>query len=178
MRELFETQAALLPTAVALAAGTCSDVEVQRLRLAVERCMRAATLEAFVPAVADFGTAILKASHNRVLALYGELSTALIGETLYDFASSAGFTFEDLEVYLRGATRLFSTLVDLIEAGESDRAETLSRNELTRASAALWPESAPLELYRPSDPKRRRRTRSPVKAQKAGSEPRVKTVRS
>jgi DNA-binding FadR family transcriptional regulator len=165
MRELFETQTALLPTAVSLAATSCTDLEIQQLRLAVERCVSAKTLETFVPAVADFGTAVLKASHNRVLALYGELSTALIGEALYDFASSAGFTFENLKVHIRGTTKLFSTLVDLIQAGESDRAEELWRNELTRASSALWPEPAPLEVYQ-SDSKRGRTTRTSAKAQK------------
>jgi DNA-binding FadR family transcriptional regulator len=166
MRELFETQTALLPTAVSLAAGNCTELEVQQLRRAVEQCESAATLEGFFPAVADFGTAVLKASHNRVLDLYGELSTALIGETLYDFASSAGFTFESLEAFFRRATRLFSTIVDLIEAREPDRAEELCRNELTRASAALWPEPAPLELYRSSDPKRERPTWSSAKSRK------------
>jgi DNA-binding FadR family transcriptional regulator len=166
MRELFEAQAALQPTAVALAASTCSDLDVQQLRIAVERCVGASTLETFLIAVADFGTALLKASHNRVLALYGELSTALYGEALYDFASSAGLTLENTEVFVRGATTLFSKLVDLIEAGESDRAEELWRKELTRAGSALWPEPAPLELYRSSGPKRARTTRSSPKAPK------------
>jgi DNA-binding FadR family transcriptional regulator len=160
MRELFEAQAALQPTAVALAAGTCSDLEVQQLRIAVERCVSAATLESFLIAVADFGSALLKASHNRVLALYGELSTALYGEILYHFASSAGLTLENTEVFIRGTTRLFSKLVDLIEAGDSARAEELWRRELTRAGSALWPEPAPLELYRLSGPKRPRTSRS------------------
>jgi DNA-binding FadR family transcriptional regulator len=166
MRELLETQTTLLPTAVSLAAGNCTALEIRQLRLAVEHCESAATLETFVPAVADFGTTVLKASHNRVLALYGELSTALIGETLYDCASSAGFTFEKLEVFFRGATRLFKRLVDLIEVGEPDRAEALCRNELTRASAALWPEPAPFELYRSSDRSRRRTTWSSTKPPK------------
>ena len=166
MRELFETQAALLPTAVSLAAGNRTDLEIQQLRLVVEWCGSAATLETFLLAVADFGTAVLKASHNRVLALYGELSTAVRSEALYDFASSAGFTFESLEISLRRTTKLFSSLVDLIEAGESDRAEKLWKNELARASSALWPEPAPLELYRSSDPKRSKTARSSAKPQK------------
>ena len=166
MRELFETQAALLPTAVSLAAGNRTDLEIQQLRLVVEWCGSAATLETFLLAVADFGTAVLKASHNRVLALYGELSTAVRSEALYDFASSAGFTFESLEIFLRRTTKLFSSLVDLIEAGESDRAEKLWKNELARASSALWPEPAPLELYRSSDPKRSKTVRSSAKPQK------------
>src|SRR6516164_4401725 len=59
MRELFETQASLLPTAVSLAAGNRTDLEIQQLRLVVERCGSAATLETFLVAVADFGTAVL-----------------------------------------------------------------------------------------------------------------------
>jgi DNA-binding FadR family transcriptional regulator len=163
MRELFEAQAALQPTAVALAAETCTGSEVEQLRIAVERCISAATLESFLAAVADFGTSLLKASHNRVLALYGELSTALYGQLLSDFASSAGLTLENTEVFIRGTTKLFSTLVDLIEAGDSARAEELWRRELTRAGSALWPEPAPLELYRSPGPKRARTTRSSVK---------------
>jgi len=166
MRELFETQAALLPTAVSLAAGNRTDLEIQQLRLVVERCGSAATLETFLVAVADFGTAVLKASHNRVLALYGELSTVVRSEALYDFASNAGFTFESLETHLRGTTKLFSSLVDLIEAGEADRAEKLWKNELTRASSALWPEPAPLELYLLSESKLRKTDRSSAKPQK------------
>ena len=166
MRELFETQATLLPTAVSLAAGNRTDLEIQQLRLVVERCGSAATLETFLLNVADFGTAVLKASHNRVLALYGELSTAVRSEALYDFASSAGFTFESLEIFLRGTTKLFSSLVDLIEAGEADRAEKLWKNELTRASSALWPEPAPLELYLLSESKLRKTDRSSAKPQK------------
>jgi GntR family transcriptional regulator, transcriptional repressor for pyruvate dehydrogenase complex len=166
MRELFDTQAALLPTAVSLAAGNRTDPEIQQLRSIVERCGSAATLETFLLAVADFGTAVLKATHNRVLALYGELSTAVRSEALYDFASSAGFTFENLEIFLRRTSKFFSSLVDLIEAGEADRAERLWKNELTRASAALWPEQAPLELYRSSDPKRRKSCRASTKSQK------------
>jgi len=162
MRELFEAQAALQPTAVALAADTCTGREVEQLRIAVERCDSAATLESFLLAVADFGTSLLKASHNRVLALYGEISTALYGEVLFDFASSAGLTFENTEVFIRATTTLFSKLVDLIEAGDSAGAEELWQRELARAGSALWPEPAPLELYRSPNPKRARTTRSSV----------------
>ena len=166
MRELFDTQVALLPTAASSAAGNRTDPELQHLRLVVERCGSAEDLETFLLAVADFGTAVLKASHNRVLALYGELSTAVRSEALYDFATNAGFTFESVEIFLRRTTKLFSNLVDLIEAGDADRVEKLWKNELTRASSALWPEPAPLELYRSSDPKRRKTVRSSAKLQK------------
>ena len=147
LRELLEAQVAIQPGAAALAARARDDADLALLRAAVQRCVDAGGIEEFVLSVAHFGTAVLRASHNRVLELYGELTVAILIEVLDAYVTQAGITLETADEAIRWAERQFATLVDLIEEGDGDRAEQFWRKQLARLGAGRRQTPSPFEMY-------------------------------
>jgi DNA-binding FadR family transcriptional regulator len=148
LSELFEAQALLQPPAAALAAIARDDADLARLRACIDRCVAAESVDTFLAAVQDFGNAVLRATHNQVLALFGELTSALLTQTLSDYTAAAGITLDAVRAALNWAADQFVALVDLIEAGQADEAERFWRSKL-EAAATGWPGRSPFVVYRP-----------------------------
>lgn len=104
-------------------------------------------MEDFLVAVVHFGTAVLQASHNRVMELFGELTSAMLTDVLDAYVTKAGIRLETANHPTRWAAQQFAVLVDLIEERDGDRAEQFWRDQLARAGAAPWPSPSPFEIY-------------------------------
>jgi len=148
LSELFEAQAVLQPQAAALAAAARDDADLANLRACIERCVAAESVDTFLAAVEDFGNAVLRATHNQVLTLFGELTSALLKQTLRDYMGSAGITLDATRDALKWAAEQFVALVDLIEAGQADEAERFWRSRLEAAATGPWPGPSPFIVYR------------------------------
>ena len=147
--ELIEAQAIIQPGAVAQAARAHDDADIERLRRVVDDCNTARTNDDLIAAVEAFGEALLQASHNRVLSLYAELTAVLLREKLGEYVTESGLTKEQIAAVIRWSTAQYAELVDLIEAGEAERAEQFWQAYLRRAGATPSTEPSPFELYRP-----------------------------
>jgi DNA-binding FadR family transcriptional regulator len=151
LRDLFDAQAALQPRAAALAATAHDAGDLARLHAAVQRCADADSVDDFVSAVAAFGTAVLAASHNRVLALYGEVTTSLLAQVLSSYADQAGITLQNAEPAVSWARTQFTAVVGLIAAGDATAAEAFWSERLAEAAASAWPAPSPFQMYPASD---------------------------
>jgi GntR family transcriptional repressor for pyruvate dehydrogenase complex len=151
LKELIEAQAAIQPGAAALAAHSSDRAEFERLRAAVDRCVEATSIEVLLTSLEAFSRGLMEASHNRPLVLYNELIASLLTKALRDYAEDAGISVAEAAGALRWATKQLATLVDLIEAGEAERAAQFWRETLGRVAVAVWPDPSPFAVYpRPS----------------------------
>jgi DNA-binding FadR family transcriptional regulator len=149
LRELIEVQGMIQPGAAALAARARDDEDLVRLRAAVTRCAEAQTVDELVSAVESFGDAVLRASHNHVLTLYAELTGALLRVGLDAYVSESGIPVDQVEKSVRRSARQFGVLVDLIEAGDSGKAERFWRDYLRRTGVVPASDPSPFEQYGP-----------------------------
>lgn len=152
LRELIEAQAMLQPAAAAQAARVHDEADIARLRDAVAACANATSTGEYIEAAERFGEALLDASHNRVLALYAELTSSLLRTELIGFVRSSGMTDASIGTAITWSTTQFARLVDLIEAGEADAAERFWADTLRAAGAAPSDEPSPFQLYRGVSP--------------------------
>lgn len=147
LKELIEAQAAIQPGAAALAARSSDRAELACLRAAVDRCVEATSIEVLLTALEAFSRRLMEASHNRPLVLYNELIASLLTKALGDYAEDAGISVVETAGALRWATSQLAILVDLIEAGEAERAAQFWRETLVRVAVAVWPDPSPFAVY-------------------------------
>jgi DNA-binding FadR family transcriptional regulator len=155
LRELVEAQAIVQPGVVALAARARTADDIVRLRATVEACARPETVDEYLDAVVAFTDALLAAAHNTALALYEQLTAALLRDGLAAYVLRYNITLADVDHRIAWSAIQFATLVDLIEAGDADAGEAFW-GECLREPDPLAPHPAPLEVYSPG-PKRRRK---------------------
>jgi DNA-binding FadR family transcriptional regulator len=96
-----------------------------------------------------FGDAVLRASHNHVLTLYAELTGALLRVGLDAYVSESGISVDQVEKSVRWSARQFGVLVDLIEAGDSGKAERFWRDYLRRTGVVPASDPSPFDQYSP-----------------------------
>lgn len=153
---LIDAQAVIQPGAIALAAKARTKHDVARLRASVAWVAAAGSMEDFVEAVRSFTDALLAATHNPVIALFWELTAELWVEGTQAFIQDAGMTERVDDIVTETATA-FGALVDLVETGDADGAETMSRSFLRDSSRFHSDDSSPLHVY-PVGTRRRRLT--------------------
>lgn len=147
LQELIEAQAVIQPGVVALAATAHDADDTARLRAAADHAGNATTVEAFLDAVADFTDALMRAAHNEALTLYAELTGALLHDALGAYVAEHRIDFDLVEEAMASSVRRFTLLVDLIEQGDAQGAES-SWREYLRLSGAAPDVPSPLEVYR------------------------------
>lgn len=145
--ELIEAQAMIQPGAAALAASARDASDLARLRAAVNRFTASNTVGDFLGAVEAFTDALLHASHNRAIALYSELTGALLSEGLRSYAIENQISVKLIKDVIKWTAIQFGTLVDLIEACDADGADEFWRDYLRVTGTALLTSPSPLKLY-------------------------------
>lgn len=149
LNELIEAQTIMQLGAIASACAARDADDLTRLRAAVEVCAEAVTIEALIAAADGFGQAILRASHNRVLALYADITSELLQRQLGEHAVRSAITPDRAERAIAASVGQYSRLVDLIEDRDAERAETLWRSYLRRVGVAPAPAPSLFQMYPP-----------------------------
>jgi GntR family transcriptional repressor for pyruvate dehydrogenase complex len=153
LEALTEAQRLVQPGAAALAAVRRDPEDVARLRKCVEDIAECEDVGSYADLAADFLHLLLEASGNQILSLFSGLIDQLLHDELRRYLLiNAENQKEELLAF---AVIQYGELIDLIESGDADGAETFWREHLriTTLPAEATRLLERLEVY----PPRRRR---------------------
>jgi DNA-binding FadR family transcriptional regulator len=146
-RDLYEAQAVMEPGAAALAAKRRTKADLAVLRDLIERARQVSDVADFGPIAAEFHIALVRASKNKTLTMFGETLHSLTGDLYRARIAKLRPIGERLKA---ASVALYEHIFERIEARDGDGAARVWGEERSALEAALGRLASDqgIELYR------------------------------
>ena len=147
-RDLYEAQAVIEPGAVALAAKRRTRADLANLRKLIEQALEIEDVADFGPIAAEFHVALIRASKNKTLIMFGEMLHSLMRDLYRARIAMLRPIGEKLKV---DSLALYEHVLERIEARDAAGASRVWGEERSALEAALGRLASDqgIELYGP-----------------------------